>query len=132
MSSAASAIRQRVSDDEERLARDVLGQVAGKWALCVLDLLARTGSPVRFTRVLDGVEGITQKVLTTTLRHLERDGFVSRCVYPQVPPRVEYTLTALGQDLHDRLDPLARWARTQTGAFAAARGRFEGRASEAV
>ena len=91
--------------------------------LCVL---AEAEGPIRFTRVLDSVAEITQKVLTTTLRHLERDGFVSRHVYAQVPPRVEYELTSLGTGLYQRVRPLVERARTQVGAFETARRRFDG------
>lgn len=117
---------QARSEHVEALVRDVLGQVAGKWSLGVLCVLAAAATPLRFTRVLEGVEGITQKVLTQTLRHLERDGFVCRMIYAQVPPRVEYELTALGRELFDRVDPLVAWARTQAGAFEVARRRFAG------
>ncbi len=82
---------------------------------------------MRFTRVLENVEGITQRVLTQTLRHLERDGFVSRRVYPQVPPRVEYCLTPLGRELLVRVDPLLAWARENVRTFEAARRRFDDR-----
>jgi DNA-binding HxlR family transcriptional regulator len=115
-------------DEREKLARDVLGQVAGKWSIGVLCVLARANTPVRFTRVLEGADGITQKVLTTTLRHLERDGLVSRRIFAQVPPRVEYELTPLGRELYRRVDPLVEWARGQATAFAAARQRFDGNA----
>ncbi len=117
-----------LSDEAEQLTRDVLGQVAGKWSLGVLCVLAKADAPLRFTRVLDGVQGITQKVLTSTLRCLERDGFVSRRVYAQVPPRVEYELTDLGKDLYRRVDPLVEWARDQAAVFALARRRFEEKA----
>ena len=113
-------------EDQENLVRDVLGQVAGKWAFGVLCVLSASGQPLRFTRVLEGVEGITQKVLTQTLRCLERDGFVSRTVYAQVPPRVEYELTELGWDLAAQVDPFVEWARSRVNSFAAARRRFDG------
>lgn len=116
--------RSSLPEAQENLVRDVLGQVAGKWALGVLCALSATDEPLRFTRVLEGVNGITQKVLTQTLRNLERDGFVDRRVYAQVPPRVEYELTALGRELVEQVDPFVEWARTRVESFAAARGRF--------
>jgi DNA-binding HxlR family transcriptional regulator len=114
-------------DDHDQLPREVLGQVAGRWSLGVLCVLAKAHGPLRFTRVLDAVEGITQKVLTTTLRNLERDGFLTRQVYPQVPPRVEYAITPLGQDLYERVDPLVEWAQTQANAFERSRKEFDTR-----
>lgn len=119
-----------LSDDHEALTREVLGQVAGRWSLGVLCVLSASDGPLRFTRVMEGVSGITQKVLTQTLRYLERDGFVSRMIYAQVPPRVEYELTELGRDLVERVDPFVEWARGQVGAFAAARRRFDGSAQQ--
>jgi len=112
-----------LSDEHEQLTREVLGQVAGKWSLGVLCVLAKAPLPLRFTQVLKAVGGVTQKALTTTLRNLERDGFVSRVVFPQVPPRVEYALTDLGHALYLHVDPLVEWARSQVSAFEAARRR---------
>jgi DNA-binding HxlR family transcriptional regulator len=113
-----------LTTEADQLTREVLGQVAGRWSIAVLCTLAKSTDPIRFSRVLDGVDGITQKVLTTTLRNLERDGFVSRRIYAQVPPRVDYALTPLGRDLYDRVDPLLEWARTKAADFQAARERF--------
>ncbi len=96
-----------------------------------IDHRVRLARLQRFSRVLERVDGITEKVLTATLRHLERDGFVSRRVYAQVPPRVEYSLTPLGQELYLRVDPLVEWARTKAHSFQAARLDFERRAVEA-
>jgi DNA-binding HxlR family transcriptional regulator len=110
---------------DDTLARDVLGQVAGRWSLGVLCVLADADGPLRFSRVFDGVEGITAKVLTQTLRHLERDGFATRMIYAQVPPRVEYELTELGRELIAHVDPLTVWATRRADAFRAARLRFD-------
>jgi len=111
--------------DGDALAREVLGQVASRWSLGVLCVLAAADGPLRFTRVLGGVDGITAKVLTQTLRHLERDGFASRVIFAQVPPRVEYALTDLGRELIDHVDPLIAWSRQRADQFAAARRRYE-------
>tara|TARA_R110000868_G_scaffold191393_2_gene435588 strand:+ start:3855 stop:4244 length:390 start_codon:yes stop_codon:yes gene_type:complete len=111
--------------EQEDMARDVLSRVAGQWVLWVLYVLANATEPMRFTRVLEAVEGITQKVLTQTLRSLERDGFVARTIYPQVPPRVEYELTKLGRDLVDHVDPLVGWARRHVAIFQTAQRRFD-------
>jgi len=75
--------------------------------------------------VLERVEGVSQKVLTQTLRKLERDGLVTRTLYPQVPPRVEYQLTDLGQALLQQVAPVWRWVAENIAAFETARVRFD-------
>ena len=110
----------------ETTVREVLSRVSGKWPFWVLHVLAAGTTPHRFSQVLRAVDGITQKVLTQTLRHLERDGFVRRTVYAEVPPRVEYQLTRLGRDFVTRIDPVVDWARAKAGEFEAARRRFDG------
>ncbi|GGE12704.1 hypothetical protein GCM10011529_18860 [Polymorphobacter glacialis] len=123
MAHALSLAQNEIADDDA-LARDVLGQVAGRWSLGVLCVLAEAKGPIRFSRVLDGVDGITAKVLTQALRQLERDGFATRTIYAQVPPRVEYALTELGLELIEHVDPLTRWATRRAKDFRAARARF--------
>ena len=98
-----------MTDAEDVATRQLLAQVAAKWPLQVLQVLAAAKAPLRFSRVLERVEGISQKVLTQTLRQLEADGFVTRTLYPQVPPRVEYELTPLGGDLLYAIQPLWFW-----------------------
>jgi DNA-binding HxlR family transcriptional regulator len=115
---------QATAADDETLAKDVLGQVAGRWSIGVLCVLADASGPIRFSRVLDGVKGITTKVLTQTLRAMERDGFATRKVFPQVPPRVEYELTDLGRQLIAHVDPLIAWANGRAEDFRIARRRF--------
>src|SRR5262245_36121739 len=83
--------------DAERLVRDVLERIADKWTLLVLDALE--GGELRFTRIREKVGGVSQKMLTKTLRQLERDGLVTRTVHPVVPPHVDYKLTPLGESL---------------------------------
>ncbi len=119
-----------LSDEQQEIARDVLGRVAGKWPLWVLYVLAGHGGPLRFSRLKEQVEGISQKMLTQTLRQLERDGLVSRRLYPQVPPRVEYDLTPLGKDLLGQMLPLWEWVAGQAGRFSAARQAFDGNAQD--
>jgi DNA-binding HxlR family transcriptional regulator len=77
------------------LVTDLIGRVADKWTMLILDVLTEK-APLRFTRLSELVEGISQKMLTQTLRAMERDGLVVRTVYPVVPPKVEYKLTDLG------------------------------------
>jgi DNA-binding HxlR family transcriptional regulator len=90
---------EALTQAEDRLAREVLERITARWALSVMRILAEANGPLRFSRVLERVEGISQKALTQTLRTLEREGLITRTLYPQVPPRVEYELTALGRDL---------------------------------
>ena len=88
--------------------RDILDRVGDKWSVLVVVLLGE--GTRRFSDLRRSVDGISQRMLTHTLRQLERDGLISRTVYPTVPLRVEYTLTALGQTLLEPLAALACWA----------------------
>lgn len=97
-----------ISPEQEALLREVLERVADKWTLLVLNALEEGGS-MRFTRLRDRVGGVSQKMLTKTLRQLERDGLVSRRVYPEVPPRVEYRLTPRGESLNEATCALWLW-----------------------
>jgi DNA-binding HxlR family transcriptional regulator len=82
----------------EALVNDLIGRVADKWTMLILEILGEKGE-LRFTRLSESVEGISQKMLTQTLRQMERDGLVTRTVHPVVPPKVEYKLTPLGMSL---------------------------------
>ena len=93
--------------------RDILDRVGDKWSVLVVVLL-RDGQ-LRFSDLRRSVEGISQRMLTHTLRQLERDGLVERTVYPSVPVRVEYELTALGRTLIEPLAALAQWAEDHRG-----------------
>src|ERR1700731_4904325 len=86
------------SPEIDRLVEEIIGRVADKWTMLLLEALAQHGV-VRFSRLAELVGGISQKMLTQTLRQMESDGFVTRTVYPVVPPRVEYALTPLGESL---------------------------------
>jgi len=85
--------------------------VSGKWAIPILYRLIVIGAPIRFSELQRAVAPITQKELTRQLRLLERRGLVQRRIYAEVPPRVEYQITALGSSLRPTLDALARWMR---------------------
>ena len=89
--------------------RDLLDQIGSKWAVLVLGELARNGT-CRFNELRHSLAGVSEKMLTQTLRTLERDGLVRRTVYAEVPPRVEYELTRLGQTLRDPLRALTQWS----------------------
>jgi DNA-binding HxlR family transcriptional regulator len=103
--------------------RQILDRIAGKWSLLVVALLAdRT---LRFTELRREIDGVSQRVLTATLRQLERDGLVARTVYPVVPPRVEYALTPLGRSLHATVGALVTWTEANEGEIAAARASFD-------
>jgi DNA-binding HxlR family transcriptional regulator len=97
---------------------DVLRRVGDKWSVLVVVLLGRRA--YRFNELQRGIEGISQRMLTRTLRGLEHDGLVSRTVYPTVPPSVEYRLTPLGQSLLTPLSALADWAVEHAGEISAA------------
>jgi len=88
---------------------DLIGRVADKWTMLILDVLAEKGE-LRFTRLSEEVDGISQKMLTQTLRHMEREGLITRKVHPVVPPKVEYKLTDLGIGLGSAFCGVWVWA----------------------
>jgi DNA-binding HxlR family transcriptional regulator len=89
--------------------RGVLGHIGDKWSLLIVGALS-VGHRLRFTELQRHIPGISQRMLTVTLRHLERDGLVSRTTYAEVPPRVEYELTDIGRTLIEPARVLSRWA----------------------
>ncbi len=107
--------------------RTVVEVLASKWALYVLAALRRYDRPMRFSELRRVLDGITQKMLTQTLRALERDGLVSRTVYPTVPPRVDYELTALGVEAGQLTAAIADWSVAHAREILTARGRFDER-----
>lgn len=100
--------------------RDLLNRIGDKWSVLLLGELA-DGRPHRFAALRDRVQGVSEKMLAQTLRHLEEDGLVSRTVHPEVPPRVEYTLTPLGRTLRSPLAALRRWSVEHAAEVVAAR-----------
>lgn len=100
--------------------RDVLDRVGDKWSLLAI-LYLGSAEFMRFNELRRSIVGISQRMLTVTLRSLENDGLVSRTVYAQVPPRVEYRLTVLGQSLLAAVIELGNWAKAHAPAIAAAR-----------
>lgn len=102
---------------------EVLDHVAGKWSIGII--VAAAQGPVRFTELERTVEGISRRMLTLTLRKLERDGLLVRTVYPTVPPKVEYTLTAMARELHESLLGLTKWAERHRRSIAAARTAYD-------
>lgn len=90
--------------------RSILDGIGGKWSILILDVLGERGT-LRFNEISKALGDISQKMLTSTLRHLELDGIISRKVYAEIPPRVEYELTDLGWDLLPNVRNLIDWAR---------------------
>lgn len=110
--------------------RQILDRIGDKWSLLVVALLEER--TLRFTELRREIDGISQRMLTVTLRQLERDGLVRRTVYPVVPPKVEYELTPLGSTLHETIQALVDWTERHQNEVAAARAAYDTRAAEAV
>jgi DNA-binding HxlR family transcriptional regulator len=87
---------------------DILNRIGDKWSVMIVGYLSR--KTMRFNELRNAIGGISQRMLTLTLRNLERDGLVTRTVFPEIPPRVEYELTDLGRTLQEPLDALWNWA----------------------
>ncbi len=105
--------------------RELLDRLADKWSLLVVELLGH-GSR-RFSELRREIEGISQRMLTVTLRQLERDGMVRRTIHPVIPPRVDYELTPLGITLLDTIQPLVAWMRAHRDEIAEARLAYDAR-----
>ena len=110
-------------------AREMIVRVADKWSMYVIHVLA-DASPLRFSELRRRVEGVSQRMLTVTLRGLERDGLVQRAMYPEVPPRVEYSLTPLGATLRDIVRELIEWSGAHLAQVDRARARYDERAAQ--
>jgi DNA-binding HxlR family transcriptional regulator len=104
---------------------EVLSQIGDKWTVLIVRSL--NDGPRRFSELKRDVEGISQRMLTLNLKTLERDGFVTRTVYPTIPPRVDYELTALGHSLSEPLGVIAQWAITNRQRIVDARIMFDAR-----
>jgi DNA-binding HxlR family transcriptional regulator len=113
----------------EALVHEVIGRVADKWTMLILEVLAEHGEQ-RFTRVGELVGGISQKMLTQTLRQMERDGLVIRTIHPVIPPKVEYRLTDLGLTLAEAFCGVWGWAEKNIERIETARAAFDRRAAE--
>jgi DNA-binding HxlR family transcriptional regulator len=118
----------QLSDVPGCRAREVLDLVADKWSLSVLSTLE--AGPRRFTEIKRAIEGISQRMLTVTLRGLERDGILIRTVYAVMPPHVSYELTVMGRTLQEATHPLIPWSIVNVGAIDAARAEFDDRAEQ--
>ncbi|MGW6564539.1 winged helix-turn-helix transcriptional regulator [Streptomyces sp. NPDC054975] len=110
--------------------RQILDRVADKWSLLVIALLDRR--KLRFSELKREIDGVSQRMLTVTLRQLERDGLVRRTVHPVVPPRVDYELTPLGGTLHTTIRSLVTWTERHQNEIAAAREAYDAREAAAA
>lgn len=105
---------------------DVLARLGDKWTILVMSLLSLApDNRLRFSRIKNGVSGISQRMLTLTLRNLERDGLLVRHYYPEVPPRVEYELSAMGKSMLPALEGFTAWIRSNWSAIEQARQDFD-------
>ena len=110
-----------------RAVSEVLARIGDKWTVLVVTVLG--GGPKRFSEIRRALGSISQRMLTLTLRGLERDGLVTRTVFPTAPPRVDYELTGLGRSLLEPVSALGLWARRNRSAIQEARRRFDGKAA---
>ena len=108
-----------------RLVSETLARIGDKWTVLVVELLCAGRGPTRFNEIRRSINGISQRMLTLTLRSLERDGLVTRTVHPTIPPRVDYELTELGHTLRTPLVAVAEWARANRAAIDEARKVFD-------
>jgi DNA-binding HxlR family transcriptional regulator len=108
----------------DALVRQAIGRIADRWTMEVLEVLDEHGTQ-RFTGIARRVPGISQKMLTKTLREMEREGLVTRTVHPVIPPHVDYTLTRLGSELSEAFCGVWLWAEKHARAIEKARARFD-------
>lgn len=109
-----------------QLVNDLIGRVADKWTMLILEALTE-GGEMRFSAIGRAVPGISQKMLTQTLRLMERDGLLTRTVHPVIPPRVDYRLTDLGLGLAEAFCGVWQWAEAHLDRIETARARFDAR-----
>ena len=114
-----------ITDPVNARTRDLMSRVADKWSLWTMGVLAQAGKPMRFSRIWEAVGDISQKSLTNTLRQLERDGLLTRKMYMELPPRVEYDLTPLGIEMLKQVEPLWFWLAEHVSSFEAAQASFD-------
>jgi DNA-binding HxlR family transcriptional regulator len=120
---AAAATLAITEDDEKCPVRGILDKIGDKWSMLIV--LTLSAGPLRFNEVKRRIPDISQKMLTQTLRDLQRDGMVARQVFPTVPPAVEYRLTELGASILEPFGHLIGWADRSHAAIAASRSRFD-------
>ncbi|MET9134234.1 winged helix-turn-helix transcriptional regulator [Streptomyces antibioticus] len=125
MSQGNTGVTAQVVNAHACPVREVLDRVSGKWSVQIL--VAAAQGPIRFTELERSIEGISRRMLTLTLRNLERDGLVTRTVHPTVPPKVEYELTPVAEELHKTLQQLTDWAERNRVYVAEARAAYDER-----
>lgn len=108
--------------------REVLNRIGDKWSVQIVSCLGE--GAMRFSELRRAIEGISQRMLTLTLRGLERDGLIERTVFPEIPPRVEYALTRLGKTLLEPIQQLAEWAGDNRVAIQSSRDKFDSAAKK--
>lgn len=114
------------ASDEGKALRQLLDHIADKWTILVIVTLSRSDNyRARFSELQRSLSGISQRMLTATLRHLERDGYIIREVFPEVPPRVEYELTKLGESLLVPMTGLVHWLEKKQDKITEARIKFD-------
>ncbi|MEV0428414.1 helix-turn-helix domain-containing protein [Micromonospora sp. NPDC050495] len=123
MSQGNSCVTVTANQARACTVREALDRVGGKWSISIL--IAASQGPIRFTELERQVEGISRRMLTLTLRNLERDGLLRRHVYPTVPPKVEYTATPVALELYESLVALTAWAERHRESIGAARAAYD-------
>ncbi len=121
----AAEPQTRLTQTEDALTREMVFRISDKWSLWTISVIAESRQPMRFSRIMEQVEGISQKSLTKTLRGLERDGLITREVFAEVQPRVEYTITSLGSEMLDNVAPLRLWVAKSVQSFQSHRAAFD-------
>ena len=119
---------QHTDPELDTLVREIIGRVADKWTMLILETLEEEGR-TRFTRLGELVGGVSQKMLTKTLRQMEADGLLTRTVYPVIPPKVDYELTELGRSLGAAFCGVWLWAEQYRAEIEVARAAFAARAA---
>lgn len=115
-----------LTSEQEELGHEIAQMISDRWTVWAIFELSTKGR-MRFSRLMEAVEGVTQKMLTKTLRQLERHGLVTRTLYPEVPPRVEYELTPLGHEMVVKISPFWAWVKATVPSFVEARDKFDAR-----
>lgn len=116
---------ERLTGEQGTLVSEITTRMAETWTLFTMATLAEMAAPVRFSRLMERVTGVSQKSLTKTLRQLERDGLVTRTVFPEVPPRVEYAITELGTSMLAQVLPIWKWTIDNLEKFENARRQYD-------
>jgi DNA-binding HxlR family transcriptional regulator len=118
----------RCQSEEKKDLHELLNKVGDKWSILLIVVLSRSEKKrARFSEIFKLVDGISQRMLTTTLRSLERDGFITREVFPEIPPRVEYTLSVLGESLLVPMEHFVDWVLANRMNIREARENYDGK-----